>query len=130
MAQPGPPLSWLEQAHGASFRMRTTLKRGVGRGLTGNGNGKMQLPPGPLDPVTIYRQPEPPPRSHRSLALSILGWAAAVVVVCATGVAGGAYLYLHESVAAVAPETVDVKVTAKVNGEAFVKEWDFTTGKQ
>ena len=73
----------------------------------------MQLPPGPLGPVTIYRQPEPPPRSRRSLALSILGWAATVVVVCATGVAGGAYLYLHESVAAVAPETVDVKVTAK-----------------
>jgi len=93
--------------------MRTTLKRGVGRGHTGNGNGKMQLPPGPLGPVTIYRQPEPPPRSRRSLALSILGWAATVVVVCATGVAGGAYLYLHESVAAVAPETQDVKATAK-----------------
>ncbi len=93
--------------------MRTTLKRGVGRGHTGNGNGKMQLPPGPLGPVAIYRQPEPPPRSRRSLALSVLGWAATVVVVCATGVAGGAYLYLHESVAAVAPETVDVKVTAK-----------------
>ncbi len=93
--------------------MRTTLKRGVGRGQTGNGNGKMQLPPGPLGPVAIYRQPEPPPRSRRSLALSVLGWAATVVVVCATGVAGGAYLYLHESVAAVAPETVDVKVTAK-----------------
>jgi len=93
--------------------MRTTLKRGVGRAQTGNGNGKMQLPPGPLGPVAIYRQPEPPPRSRRSLALSVLGWAATVVVVCATGVAGGAYLYLHESVAAVAPETVDVKVTAK-----------------
>jgi len=73
----------------------------------------MQLPPGPVGPVTIYRQPEPPPRSRRSIALSILGWAATVVVVCAAGVAGGAYLYLHESVAAVAPETEDVKVTAK-----------------
>ncbi len=73
----------------------------------------MQLPPGPLGPVTIYRQPEPPPRSRRSLALSVLGWAATVVVVFATGVAGGAYLYLHESVAAVAPESVDVKATAK-----------------
>jgi len=73
----------------------------------------MQLPPGPIGPVTIYRQPEPPPRSRRSLALSVLGWAAMVVVVCASGVAGGAYLYLHETVAAVAPESVDVKVTAK-----------------
>ncbi len=93
--------------------MRTTLKRGVGRGHSGNGDGKMQLPPGPIDPVTIYRQPEPPPRSRRALALSILGWAATVVVVCVTGVAGGAYLYLHESVAAVAPESLDVKETAK-----------------
>ncbi len=93
--------------------MRTTLKRGVGRGHSGNGDGKMQLPPGPVGPVTIYRQPEPPRRSRRSLALAILGWAVIVVVVCAAGVAGGAYLYLHESVAAVAPKSVDVKVTAK-----------------
>ena len=73
----------------------------------------MQLPPGPVGPIAIYRQPEPPRRSHSSLALTILGWAAIVVVVCATGVAGGAYLYLHESVAAVAPRSADVKVTAK-----------------
>jgi LCP family protein required for cell wall assembly len=73
----------------------------------------MQLPPEPVGPVAIYRQPEPPRRSRRSLALSILGWGATVIVVCATGVAGGAYLYLHESVAAVAPKSIDVKVTAK-----------------
>jgi LCP family protein required for cell wall assembly len=93
--------------------MRTTLKRGVGRGHSGNGNGKMQLPPEPVGPVTVYRQPEPPPRSRRSLALSILGWAVTVILVGVSGVAGGAYLYLHESVAAVAPKSVDVKVTAK-----------------
>ena len=73
----------------------------------------MQLPPGPVGPIAIYRQPEPPRRSRTSLALTILGWAAIVVVVCASGVAGGAYLYLHESVAAVAPRSADVKVTAK-----------------
>ena len=88
--------------------MKTTLKRGVGRAHVGNGNGRMQLPPGPLEPVTLYRQPEPPRRSRRSLALAILGWSLTVIVVCATGVAGGAYLYLHESVAAVAPRSVDV----------------------
>ena len=60
---PRPPLSWASQAHGASFRMRTTLKRGAGRGHEWNGNGKMQLPPGQIVPVTIYRQPEPPRRS-------------------------------------------------------------------
>jgi LCP family protein required for cell wall assembly len=83
----------------------------VGRGHAGN--GKMQLPPGPIGPVTIYRQPEPPRRSRVSLALTILGWVATVIVVCAVGVLGGAYLYLHETVAAVAPESADVKVTAK-----------------
>jgi len=93
--------------------MRTTLKRGVGRGHGGNGNGKMQLPPGPIEPVTIYRQPEPPRRSKGRLALGILGWLATVILVCAAGVAGGAYLYLHETVAAVAPKSADVKITAK-----------------
>ena len=38
------------RAHGASFRMRTTLKRGAGRGHEWNGNGKMQLPPGQIAP--------------------------------------------------------------------------------
>jgi len=93
--------------------MRTTLKRGIGRGAVANGNGKAQLPPGPIAPVTIYRQPEPPRRSGTAVALRLLGWAAIVLAVCVAGVAGGAYLYLHESVAAVAPETADVKKTIK-----------------
>lgn len=93
--------------------MRTTLKRGIGRGHAASGNGKTQLPPGPIDPVTIYRQPEPPRASGRSRALRVLGWAAVVLAVCVGGVAGGAYLYLHESVAAVAPKSADVKRTIK-----------------
>ena len=93
--------------------MRTTLKRGVGRGHSENGNGTMQLPPDALGPIAIYHQPEPPRRTRRSLALTILGWAAVVVAVSASGVAGGAYLYLHQSVAAVAPRSQDVKVTAR-----------------
>jgi LCP family protein required for cell wall assembly len=78
-----------------------------------DGNGKIQLPPGPIAPVTVYRQPEPPRRSRRSLALAVLGWTLTVIAVCVVGVAGGAYLYLHESVAAVAPRSIDVKATAK-----------------
>ena len=38
-----------------------------------NGNGKLQLPPEPLERVAVYRQPPPPPRSRRSLVLGILG---------------------------------------------------------
>ena len=93
--------------------MRTTLKRGIGRGGAANGNGNAQLPPGPLAPVAFYRQPPPPPRSRRSLVVRIIGWAALALLVCVAGVSGGAYLYLHESVAALAPKSADVKRTAQ-----------------
>ena len=93
--------------------MKTTLKRGVGRGAALNGNGHVALPPGPLVPITVYRQPEPPGRSGRRLVARILGWTALVLLVVASGAAGGAYLYFHESVAAVAPRTIDVKKAAR-----------------
>jgi LCP family protein required for cell wall assembly len=89
--------------------MRTTLKRGVGRGAALNGNGSAAVPPSPTTGVTFYRQPPPPARSGRSLALRILGWSALVLAVLVGGTASGAYLYLHESVAAVAPKTAEVK---------------------
>ena len=93
--------------------MRTTLKRGVGRGATSNGSNRAALPPGPLGPVTVYRQPPPPPRRRGHLVLQIFGWAALVLCVLVGGTAAGAYLYLHESVAAVAPKSVEVKAAAK-----------------
>ena len=93
--------------------MRTTLKRGVGRAATLNGNGRVAVPPAPLGPVALYRQPPPPARSGRSLALRILGWAVLVLAVLVGGTAGGAYLYLHESVAAVAPKSAEVKKALK-----------------
>jgi LCP family protein required for cell wall assembly len=93
--------------------MRTTLKRGIGRGAAFDGNGHGTLPPGALSPVALYRQPAAAPRSTRSLLLRILGWAALALVVCISGVSAGAYLYLHESVAAVAPKTKEVKEAAK-----------------
>ena len=93
--------------------MRTTLKRGVGRGAVLNGNGKATLPPGPLGAISVYHQPEPPARSKGALALRILGWTVLALATVVSGVAGGAYLYLHESVAAVAPKTVEVRRAAK-----------------
>jgi LCP family protein required for cell wall assembly len=93
--------------------MRTTLKRGVGRGATLNGSNRTTLPPGPAGPMTVYRQPPPPPGRGRSLALRIFGWSALVLCVIVGGTAAGAYLYLHESVAAVAPKSVEVKAAAK-----------------
>jgi LCP family protein required for cell wall assembly len=91
--------------------MRTTLKRGVGRGAAFG--PEAAAAPGALAPVAIYQQPPTPPRSRSSLALRILGWAGLVLAVVAGGTAGGAYLYVHESVAAVAPKSVEVRRVLK-----------------
>jgi LCP family protein required for cell wall assembly len=96
--------------------MRTTLKRGVGRGAAhnGNGNGKAVFPPGSLSTVTRYRQPEPPSGSGalaifwRILLVTLLVLSSLVV-----GVAGGAYLYFHQSVASVRAHTKSVVIAQK-----------------
>jgi LCP family protein required for cell wall assembly len=85
--------------------MRTTLKRGIGRAAATNGNGRAAYPPSPPSPVSLYRQPEAPARGGRSVAARVLGWAGLVLVVVLAGVAGGGYLYAHESVAALAPDS-------------------------
>jgi LCP family protein required for cell wall assembly len=93
--------------------MKTTLKRGYGRGaaVDGNGNGHGTLPP--LPQVTRYRQPEPPRRSGLALVRRILVGTLLLVVMVAAGIGGGAYLYFHQSVAAVQAHTPDVKKAAK-----------------
>jgi LCP family protein required for cell wall assembly len=93
--------------------MKTTLKRGVGRGAVLDGAADAVVPPGPLAPIAVYRQPEIAAPRRAPLAVRILGWAALVLAVVVSGVAGGAYLYVHESVAAVAPKSVEVKKAAK-----------------
>jgi LCP family protein required for cell wall assembly len=93
--------------------MRTTLKRGVGRGAALGGTDSGPASSAVLAPVAIYQQPAAAVRSRSSLVLRILGWAALVLAVVAGGTAGGAYLYVHESVAAVAPKSVEVKKALK-----------------
>jgi LCP family protein required for cell wall assembly len=88
--------------------MRTTLKRGLGRAAAPNGNGKPVLPPGSISPVTVYRQ-APPERRRLGLLGPILMWVGVIALVLAVGASGGTYLYFHESVAALAPETPGVK---------------------
>jgi LCP family protein required for cell wall assembly len=93
--------------------MRTTFKCRLGRAAAENGNGHNGFPPAPLPGVTIYRQPEPPPRKRTSLALRILGWALVAVLMVAVGSAGGWYLYAHESTAELAkPKSPGVKKAA------------------
>jgi LCP family protein required for cell wall assembly len=93
--------------------MRTTLKRGLGRGAAPNGNGKAVLPPGASSPMTLYRQPGRSSRSRMGLVGRVAMWLGIACLVVATGTAGGAYLYFHESVAAVAAKTPEVRKAAR-----------------
>jgi LCP family protein required for cell wall assembly len=89
--------------------MRTTLKRGMGRASTLNGNGRAVLPPPVLDPMRRYRQPPPPSRSTRRMVGKVFGWIVLVVLVVGSGLAGGLYLYGHETLNAIGPRTPQMK---------------------
>src|SRR5215217_5775324 len=95
--------------------MRTTLKRGVGRGAgaNGDGNGHAVFPPGPVSAVTRYRQPPPPTRTGLSLFWRILVGTLLVLLSAGAAVAGGSYLYFQKSVEAVRAHSPDVKVAQK-----------------
>jgi LCP family protein required for cell wall assembly len=93
--------------------MRTTLKRGVGRGAGANGNGHAVFPPGPVGPVTQYRQPPPPGRSGLGLLRRILIGTLLAIIALALGIGGGAYLWFHQSLNAVKAHSTAVKVAQK-----------------
>ena len=88
--------------------MRTTLKRGVGRGAGLNGNGRVVFPPSAPSTVTRYQPPPPPRRSRVRLVGKILLFALLTLLALGVGAAGGAYLYFHQSVATVRAHTPDV----------------------
>src|SRR5947209_9550425 len=88
--------------------MRTTLKRGIGRGAGVDGNGRAVLPPAATTPMSLYRQPERRRRTGLQLVGRILLWLLIAVLVVAAGLLGGAYLYFHEQVKAVQAHTPDV----------------------
>jgi LCP family protein required for cell wall assembly len=93
--------------------MRTTLKRGIGRGVGLNGNGHSVLPPGALTPMERYRQP---PRGGRSIGRRLAGfflWLLVLVLMVAGGAAGGLYLYGHDFASATSPHSRAMKRAAK-----------------
>ncbi|MGH3127730.1 MAG: LCP family protein [Gaiellaceae bacterium] len=63
--------------------------------------------------MSFYRQPEGSSRSRLGLVWKVAMWLGIACLVVATGTAGGAYLYFHESVAAVAAKTPEVRKAAR-----------------
>jgi LCP family protein required for cell wall assembly len=63
--------------------------------------------------MSLYRQPEASRGSRLGLIGRVALWLGVACLVVATGTAGGAYLYFHESVAAVAASTPAVKKAAR-----------------
>jgi LCP family protein required for cell wall assembly len=91
--------------------MRTTLKRGAGRGAAVNGDGRAILPPGVLTPVTRYRWPERKRSVWRGLGRALL-LLVALCGIAVGGAAGGTYLWALESVDDLKPRE-QVKQAAK-----------------
>src|SRR2546427_8274354 len=91
--------------------MRTTLKRGIGRGAEGKANGRGITPPGTLSAVTLYRQPPPPRPGFLKVAGKFLFWLFVIVLMVVSGLVGGFYLWAHESAAALRCQSLDCKRT-------------------
>ena len=97
--------------------MRTTLKRGIGRGNGLDGNGHSVLPPAAMTPMSRYRQPDEPRRSGWHVLARVLLWGAILIVMVAVALVAGIYLWFHESVAAVRAHSADAKAAQKFLGE-------------
>jgi LCP family protein required for cell wall assembly len=84
--------------------MRTTLKRGIAGHAAGNGHGG--TPISPLTGATRYR-------TKRRGPLRLIGkfflWLVMIVLVAAGALAGGAWLYINESVAEVRAHSQPIK---------------------
>jgi LCP family protein required for cell wall assembly len=93
--------------------MRTTLKRGVGRGAEANGNGHAVYPPAAVSAVTRYEQPPLPGRTGLRLVGRILFLTLLVALSLALAAAGGLYLWFHQSVAAIRCHEADCRTAQK-----------------
>jgi LCP family protein required for cell wall assembly len=92
--------------------MRTTLKRGIGRGAAVNGNGRAIYPPGVARPITVYR-PEPRRRSVLAILGRILLLLLISALIIGAGLLGGVYLYFHEKVSDIQAHTPAMKIAVK-----------------
>ena len=92
--------------------MKTTLKRGVGRSANGR-NGNAVYPPGPISTVTRYEQPPEPERSGFGVFWRIVVGTLLALLSIGLAVAGGSYLWFHQTVEDLKPTSKDVIVAQK-----------------
>jgi LCP family protein required for cell wall assembly len=85
----------------------------MGRAATLNGNGRAVLPPTVAESMRRYQPPPPPPRSTGRLIGKVFGWIALALLVVGSGLAGGLYLYGHETLQGLAAKTPEQKASAK-----------------
>jgi LCP family protein required for cell wall assembly len=88
--------------------MRTTLKRGTGR-LDGNGHGTIPLTA--LSPMSRYQGRR---RGPLHLVGKILLWILVVLLVAAGALAGGAWLFINQSISAVRAHSPEIKATEEI----------------
>src|SRR5436190_22491921 len=85
--------------------MKTTLKRGMGRGADLNGNGRPIYPPSPPTPMSRYRQPDPPKRGAWHLVGAIFLWTILAALIIGAAAGGAACVKGQQFVDAVSPKT-------------------------
>jgi len=96
--------------------MKTTLKRGMGRGASVNGNGRAVFPPGVHTPMRRYRQPEPPSRGVAGLIGLVFAWTVLAAVIVVGGIAGAVYLREHRFVSSISVHSkLDKKAEKKLD---------------
>ncbi|HET7567109.1 MAG TPA: LCP family protein [Gaiellaceae bacterium] len=85
----------------------------MGRGAGLNGNGRAVLPPDAVAPMRRYRQPAPAQHSTARLFVRVLGWLVLAIAVVVAGLAGGLYLYGHETLNAISAHSKPVRDAQK-----------------
>jgi LCP family protein required for cell wall assembly len=119
--------------------MKTTLKRGIGRGASPNGNGRAVYPPAIEPPMRRYRQPQSRQRGPLATFGKVLFWVILIALMLSSGALGGFYLYVEEDIAGgLEAKSFDVKIAQKkldavIPGEpttALILGYDKRFGKE
>lgn len=92
--------------------MRTTLKRGTGRAaMNGRGAAPPVIPPLPLTAISWY---EVPRRGLAKVVGKFFLWVVVLLLVAAGALAGGAWLFINQSVHAVRAHTLEAREAQKI----------------